>query len=97
MIERSVKLTLLDKTEVTLPNAEGKQYWELCLAARPLSEDGASIGGSYKICTTHVSRDSLAEIGHLLTDNSCKTVTPTKTPEDLLIEILESLGVRFEE
>ena len=101
-IERMAKVVLMDGTEIPIPFDEKKegQIWEgrlsfLCLD----SATGESRYSGLSIPPIHIRREKLEEAGLLIgykSDGQGKKVS-NKTPEDLVIEFLEHLGVKFED
>jgi len=99
--------TLIDGREVTFPRSKSENIddpiVEITVFASPIGDEGScqssyNIGGQrgLLLCTVHASRSLLEKHGIWGGRSTTATAPPKpRTPEDMLIELLESLGVNF--
>ena len=93
MIETKRTVTTLDGKQIELTPG-GPQIWELQVLKRHVDPCGSKSSPDL-VLTAHVTRDVLEKCGKL-PPTETKLETPTETPEDLLRQLLESIGVVFE-
>jgi len=97
MIETTTKVTTLSGRTYTLPMRDDIQLWELRLECRSIDRDTGRAGtDSGRVAVAHIEREVLEKHG-LLPDTRPLAVKKMPAPEDLMREVLVSLGVKFEE
>jgi len=97
MIETTTKVTTLSGRTYTLPVRDGIQLWELKLECRPIDRNTGRAGtDSGRVAVVHVEREVLEKHG-LLPDMKPYAQQKAPAPEELLKEVLVSLGVKFED
>jgi hypothetical protein len=97
MIETTTKVTTLSGRTYTLPVGHDVQLWELRLECRHVdSKTGYASTDSGRVAVVHVEREVLEKHG-LLPDARPRAQQKAPAPEDLMREVLVSLGVKFED
>lgn len=93
-------ITLIDGTEYCFPNPEDAKYpeiWEVAVTARRLNEKG-EVGKFHSAhpSVVHVTRKILLDHGIIPTnptEHGEGIVERPKSPEEFLLDLLESVGV----
>jgi hypothetical protein len=98
MIEETRILVLTDGQRVSLPLTEdaAKSIYTITIIVSPITIDGAKVGSfgwNVPLKELHITKEALGV--SLLQEPTQKAVSDSV--EDRLIELLEELGVRFEE
>ena len=99
MREKIVRITTYDtKKTFEFPAKEGvenPQLWEVELRTGGVGHDGRTRYGLSKETSIFVERHTLEDHGLTgkIIDKKGKEVIPPKTPEDLILELLEIVGV----
>lgn len=95
MKEEIVRITTYDTKKVyELPGENVPQLWEVKLTISAINDRG-SVCSSSRYDVAHVERQTLVDAGLLpVAYNDKKSNSnPPKTPQDLILELLEILGV----
>lgn len=96
-IERTTTVQLVGGQKIVLTKETSVDVFELTLTGRNLNEVGYPTTSYDQIqLKFHVTRDYLVQHGVAFASRPPEN-PPTKTPEDLLVELLQSIGVKFEE
>lgn len=97
MIETTTRITTLSGRTYTLPVRHDVQLWELRLECRSIDRNtGHAATDSGRVAVAHIEREVLEKHG-LLPDVRPLALQKMPAPEDLMREVLVSLGVKFEE
>lgn len=92
-VETKLTVVLHDGRRVELPSKE--QLWQVELRISPLNEHGTAGTTCVATGVTHVSRETLEQHGLLprVVTKRLAPGGPTPTAEDLILELLECVGV----
>ncbi len=82
--------------EITCPLAQDRQVVEVVLSCKFLDKYGYGVS-SHDIAKVHMRESELRATGAFKPPEEIKATPPEKTVEDLLRELLEAAGVRFQE
>jgi hypothetical protein len=96
MIERTASLKTVEGDELKFPLPEGQQFWEIRLSYSSIDRcSGYAYQGKPADTVLHVRRATLERAGLLPLEDTKEEGPATETPEQLMIRLLERLGVRF--
>lgn len=94
MIENITRIKTVTGNVYELPGKGIPQLWEIQLFIYHINENGSVDRNSTRSSGIHVEREVLENHGLLPRADTKEVESPvTKTPEDLILELLERVGV----